>query len=244
MMEVMTVVKCANIGGASTPELSRLSQTSKVDLTWDEAWNIVGGLSEPGILPGYAWSISREHCKRGRGLRDVSGSVCSLCYAAGGNYRCPLPVAALERRYERMHSQRWVEAMIRLLQDEELFRWFDCGDLQSVRHLERIVAVCEGTPKCKHWLATRERETVREFLRTGIIPANLNIRISADWIDDPLRRSPIEGCTLATVTSKGYMPDAHNCPLSFAGSDVRGCADVSCFACWDKSIHHVNYLQH
>ncbi len=243
-MALKTSVIPTNVGGLGMPEISRPSQISEAALTWDEAWTIVGGLSEPGILPGYAWSISREHCKRGRVLRDVPGTVCGKCYAAGGNYQCPLPVVALARRYERMHSHRWVEAMIRLLRDEELFRWFDCGDLQSVRHLERIVAVCEGTPMCRHWLATRETKIVREFLKAGAIPANLNIRISADFIDDPLRKSPIAGCTLATVTSKGFMPGAHNCPLSFAGSDVRGCVDAGCFSCWDKSVQHINYLQH
>lgn len=234
----------ANVGGPGMPEISRPSQTSEAALTWEKAWDIVGGLSTPGKMPGYGWSISREHCRRGRVLREIPGTVCNKCYAAEGKYLWPSSIAALTRRYAHMYSHRWVEAMVRLLQDEELFRWFDCGDLQSVRHLERIVAVCEGTPMCKHWLPTREREIVREFLKAGVIPANLDIRISADFIDDTLRKSPIAGCTLATVTSKGFMPRTHNCPVTFAGSDVRGCEDVGCYACWDKDVHHVNFQQH
>ena len=85
---------------------------------------------------------------------------------------------------------------------------------------------------------------VRTFLASNRVPDNLNIRISADRIDEPLSRSPVTGCTLATVTSKGYMQGAHNCPLTVGGKDLEGCAGVGCFACWDKGVHHVNYLLH
>lgn len=219
-------------------------QTESSTLSWNEAWGIVGGLSEPGVLPCYGWSVSREHCRRGRQLRDTEGMVCHECYAAGAKYGCPNPKAAMRTRYERMNAHRWVDAMACLLEDQELFRWFDCGDLQDLRHLERIVAVCCRTPGCRHWLATREREVVRQFLARAPFPANLNVRLSADPIDPSITRSPIAGCTLATVTRHRLAPGAHNCPLSFGGADLRGCDDARCRACWERQVPWVNYRLH
>lgn len=258
-----TMKKATNVGGQNdgqatggpcpcAPGLSEVPAarsnailaSAGIQMTEKEANLIVGGLSEPSILPGRSWNISREHCITGRRLREIPGTVCKECYAKGGKYNCPLPQAAMTRRYERMYGHRWVDAMACLLQPERLFRWFDIGDVQSVRHLERVAEVCRRTPGCQHWLATRERGIVRAYLRDNAVPDNLNIRISADFIDSPETRSPIAGCTLATVTRRGFAEGAHNCPISFGGWDVKGCADVGCYACWDKTVHHINYKKH
>lgn len=238
-------VATATLVDQRVPSTATLSAgAAKPTMSKKEAERIVGGLSAPGILPGYSWSIPREYCRRGKTLSKVEGTICSKCYAGKGKYKCPFPTAALQRRYEHMYATRWVEAMTCLLAEEELFRWFDCGDLQDISHLRRIVAVCWNTPDCRHWLATREREMVRTFLASNLVPANLNIRISADRIDQPPGKFYVPGCTLSTVTSRGYMHGAHNCPLSVGGKDLEGCAGVGCLACWNKEVLHVNYLLH
>jgi len=217
---------------------------SPLSLREKEAWDIVGGLAEPGKMPGYAWGVSRKHCKRGSILRNLPRTICRSCYTGRGFYGFPQVQAALERRYHRMNMHTWIDAMIALAQHEDAFRWHDTGDLQSVRQLDRILTVCEQTPWCRHWLATREAEIVRAVLATRRIPDNLNIRISADYVDGDVTQPPIPECTLATVTSYQVAPDALNCPVTFGDGSVKSCDDARCTACWDRSVERVNYRLH
>ena len=41
-----------------------------------EAWDLVGGLSKPGKMPGWSIGIPAKECKTGSKLRAVKGSVC------------------------------------------------------------------------------------------------------------------------------------------------------------------------
>ena len=52
-----------------------------------EALKIVGGLSKPSKMPGWAYGLPAAECKTGSKLAQVPGSVCSGCtvQAAGGH---------------------------------------------------------------------------------------------------------------------------------------------------------------
>ena len=50
-------------------------------LSYDSAYEIIGGLSSPSKMPWYGWSISAYRCKTGGKLREVENSTCSHCYA-------------------------------------------------------------------------------------------------------------------------------------------------------------------
>ena len=145
----------------------------------------VGGLSAPSKMPCHGYSIPARRCKVGRKMRRVVGSICSICYALKGRYSFPNVFSALERRFSLISKKSWVSDMVAALLKIEtsgFFRWHDAGDLQSVAHLKRIVAICEQTPEIKHWLPTREFAVVRKFLESGgKIPSNLTIRLSACW---------------------------------------------------------------
>ena len=52
----------------------------------EEAWDLVGGLSKPGKMPGWSIGIPAKECKTGSKLRAVKGSVCEDCYALKGCY--------------------------------------------------------------------------------------------------------------------------------------------------------------
>lgn len=119
------------------------------------ATTIVGGLSLPSKMPCRGYSISALRCITGAKLRKVENSVCAKCYALRGNYRFSNVQDALERRYASLSNPQWVEAMTWLITNIEAsgyFRWHDSGDIQSIEHLEKIVAVCKATPAVKHWL--------------------------------------------------------------------------------------------
>jgi len=113
-------------------------------------------------------------------------------------------------------------------------------DVLGLWHLYIIVEVCRRTPHCKQWLATREYGIVKEFAEENEIPKNLNIRLSADLINQDYRHTPIEACTVSTV-STAPRKDAHNCPASFGPFSKRSCELASCRACWDRSVRTVNY---
>ena len=46
-----------------------------------EALQLVGGLSKPSKMPGWAYGLPAKECKTGSKLVKVAGSTCEGCYA-------------------------------------------------------------------------------------------------------------------------------------------------------------------
>jgi hypothetical protein len=202
----------------------------------NEAQKIVGGLSEPSKMPCYGLSLPANNCKVGQKMRDVKGSVCSICYALKGRYVFGVVKGALERRQQKLWHPRWVDAMVFLTKGHKYFRWHDSGDIQSVSHLKRIAKVAENTPECKHWLPTREYWIVKEFLKKNKKPDNLIIRLSAMMVDGP---APESMAKKLNVQVSGVSKDSFSCP---APKQDHKCLD--CRACWDSKIFNVTYNKH
>lgn len=223
--------------------------------TFETAWRLVGGLSEPGKMPGYAHGLPVASCRVGRKLQRVPGTVCSECYANARRYTWRDLRRALSRRLRQLRRQPagpWVAAMVRLLDAQRWFRWFDSGDLQSVEHLRRIVRVAELTPWCAHWLPTREVATVRAFVRAGgRFPANLVVRLSATWIDGPPPAVSPElyaaGVRTSTVHDKrpptGFACEAAAPIPGRPGKHYQPSCD-RCRACWDRATENSSYPLH
>ncbi len=208
-------------------------------MTYDSAWQLVGGLSSPSKMPCHGWSISAKRCKVGSKLRKVVDSVCSKCYALKGNYMFPSIQACLERRYAAAQKATFAPAMIFLINTltPRFFRWYDSGDLDSVKMLGKIVEIANACPDTKFWLPTKEYKVVQDFVKGGgLIPSNLCVRLSAYMIDEsgPIVLAKRLGVTISEV-SKG----AFSCPSSNQGNK---CLD--CRACWDKNTFCVSYKRH
>lgn len=205
-----------------------------------DAWEIVGGLSEPSKMPGWGYGLPATECVMGSALRHIKGSVCASCYALKYRYVFPNTLQAQYRRLESLKHPLWVEAMSLLINSrckgEPYFRWHDSGDLQGVWHLENIVQVCLNTPNVRHWLPTREYSMVKAFLaKGGTVPDNLCIRISAHMVGG---NPPSLGLPTSTVSPpEKRRPFA--CPARAQGN-VCG----TCRACWDPSIPNVDYELH
>lgn len=203
----------------------------------------VGGLSKPSKMPGYAWSIPATKCVTGAKLAKVPGSVCSKCYALKGRYSFGNVQKAMQRRLDIYNDDNalWVVNMIEAIKivDNEHFRWFDSGDIQSVRMLHDICTVAWGTPSVSHWLPTKEHGMVSRYFRDHtFIPGNLTIRLSSPMIDEhtDYSLSKIDGVTMSSVTSTKAKA---TCPAYTQGGV---CGD--CRACWDRSVHRVIYPKH
>jgi len=209
-------------------------------LTNKIAWELVGGFSKPSKMPCHGYSIPAKYCITGAKLRGIKGSVCSKCYALKGRYVFPVVQNALLRRFNSLSNPQWVEAMsflINKLEKSGFFRWFDSGDIQSVKNLQDIVKVCESTPSIQHWLPTREYSIVSEFIKGGgAIPSNLNIRLSAYMLEGqpPISLANKLGCTTSGVNKSDF-----SCPASKQNGKC-----VDCRACWSKSISNINYKVH
>ncbi len=212
-------------------------------LTTKAAVAICGSLSNPSKMPGHAYSLPARDCRIGSLLQQMPKAVCSHCYALRGRYVFPVVKKAMERRLASLSHPRWVEAITALIRrsGDAHFRWHDSGDIQSVQHLERIVAVARNLPKVRFWLPTRECQTVEAWRRMGgRLPANLCIRYSANMVDGP---PPLRyGLPVSTVSS---TPDAasrgaHRCPARAQGNRCGPCR-----ACWDRRVRIVSFpLKH
>lgn len=205
-----------------------------------EAQKIVGELSVPSKMPGYAWSIPPTRCITGYALQKIPGSTCADCYAMKGRYSFPVVKDAMERRYQAMQHPQWKEAMIVLMHSQAVaskgyFRWFDAGDLQSSQHLADIFDICRASPHLRFWMPTREARFLKGKIDPEQVPENLIIRLSAPMID---QASP-SWWPWSSGVAKDADPLGYYCP---APQQKNSCGD--CRACWDRRVPHVSYHHH
>lgn len=206
--------------------------------TKKQALAIVGGLSKPSKMPGFAYGLPAWECKTGGKLAQVIGSICYNCYARKGSYTMyPAVKQAQYKRLKSLDDIRWTSAMVKLITGQEFFRWHDAGDLQGLWHLEKIVTVAKKTPDTNHWLPTKEKKIINDFLKSGkTFPNNLTVRLSMPMVDmAPRGNFPYT----STVYSKDGHAYGYKCPAYQQGGECRDCR-----ACWNKGITNVSYSQH
>jgi hypothetical protein len=210
------------------------------------AKELTGGLGYPSKMPGTSYGVSARNCKTGAKLAKVPGTICSLCYANGANYRYPSVEAAHANREAAMVglTDQWIDAMAfsicagAVKTGVPFHRWFDSGDLQSVDQLRAIAKVARRTPKIKHWLPTKEYAMVREYMASDTPPANLTIRVSGYKIDGGAPSWPATlGLTVSSVHRVKPIAGARACK---AIDDKCG----DCRDCWKPSVKHISYKLH
>ena len=196
----------------------------------NEALKIVGGLSKPSKMPGWAYGLPAKECKTGSKLVKVKGSTCHGCYALKGCYVFKVVQEAQYRRLASVKHELWTAAMALLINSKKskYFRWHDSGDVQDEAHLLKIFAVCKLTPSVKHWMPTREA-WVKRFL--PLKPHNLIVRFSAPMVD---QEAPSSWPHTSTVVTSG-----RTCPAPTQDNECKDCR-----ACWDPSVKNVAYGQH
>lgn len=223
-----------------------------------DLWQITGGLSHPGKMPGYGWGISAHHCKRGAMLRKVKGSTCAICYALRGQYVFQNSLDAHARRLECFNNNTdiWIAGMVLLItgaysptaRAQKYFRWLDSGDIQSDEMLDAFACIAIMCPETKFWLPTREHARISSYIkRRGSIPGNLVIRNSADMIDNlPIDRwHNFPGVAFSTVIDKREsLQGMHMCPASDPTIEANTCAGANCFACFSRETKLVAYHKH
>jgi len=214
-------------------------------------WEITGGLTTTGKMPCRSFDIPASRCKVGQKMRNVKGSICSVCYALKGAYMFPDSKRKNEERYQKIFHPEWVDAMVALIPAVEksgFFRFHSSGDLQGVWHLEKIVEIAIRLPEIKFWLPTREYNIVAEYLRQNQpkswggamlrpngFPRNLTVRLSGLMLDG---KAPNERQNPFGLPTSGAVAVGYNCP-----ADKQGNKCLDCRLCWDSTVH-VNYKKH
>jgi hypothetical protein len=121
----------------------------KIEMTTKEALQLVGGLSKPSKMPGWAYGIPAKECKTGSKLRNVKGSTCEGCYALKGCYVFKVVQDAQYRRLNSIKHTHWVAAMSQLINSKKskYFRWHDSqATYRTWNTLAKIFNVCKLTP--------------------------------------------------------------------------------------------------
>jgi len=205
-------------------------------------------LSATSKMPCKSWGIPYGTCKTGSRLAElgkVKGipTVCAYCYCKLGRSRLPNAVKSLQSNLDIYNNNpsEWVREMVWLLKAEgnHFFRWFHCGDLQSIHMLSDICKVARRLRTMQFWLPTMEVGMVAAFCRGGRVPGNLNIRISSPAIDRPVTRKRLGKKVTASYVSY-YAGAGLMCP---ANTHQKGKC-YTCRACWDKEVSMIGYPLH
>jgi hypothetical protein len=165
-------------------------------------------------------------------MSKIAGSICSTCYANKGNYvqYANNIEPAQHARLDSLNDALWVSAMVSHIGSDSYFRWHDSGDLQGLWHLEKIAQVAIETPKCMHWLPTREYSMVKQYIaKHGALPKNLIVRLSAMYVDKQVTiPASLQGVANVTVSNvHTSTPIGHEC-----NSPKQGGKCLDCRACW------------
>jgi len=199
---------------------------------------VMGGFSNPGKMPGLAWSIPASFCRTGSTLAKVEGTVCNHCYARSGTYRFHQVQAKMHERYEALFDPRWTPAFVAglrvKLQPGEYFRFFDSGDFQGENHLRNVIRIAGAVRDVLFWAPTREHSLLKT-VKPSELPENLLIRLSGNLIDG---KPPKGWPWTSTVVSSA---ENATCPTSVEGGS---CDEAGCSACWERDIRTVRYLRH
>jgi hypothetical protein len=186
-----------------------------------------------------SWSLQAiETCPGSRAAGGGLVDACRGCYATQGNYRYPNVKAP--REFNRTDWQRaeWVEDMVRELDRDRYFRWFDSGDMYAVELAEKILQVMQRTPHVKHWLPTRMAKFPKfasVLERMHALP-NVSVRFSSDSVQGEFDSR--HGSTILPTV------DAAPAGVAVCRAYERGGKCDGCRACWDKSVPMIGYVAH
>ena len=196
-------------------------------------------LSKASKMPCRSWSLEAlTTCPASRKFNGELVDACKGCYATTGNYRFPnVKAPRLENQKDWKRSE-WVADMVQQLDNDRYFRWFDSGDMYSLRLAVKIYEVMKLTPWVKHWIPTRmykfaKFKTIIEHMKT--LP-NVSVRLSSDSVTGEFEAH--HGSTI--IPQGNIIPDGVSACHAYENDGKCG----TCRKCWDKSIPVIGYIAH
>ena len=197
-------------------------------------------LSKASKMPCRSWSLQAlDTCPASIGTDGELVDACKGCYATDGNYRFSNVKAPRLHNREDWQQADWVDAMVAELDNDRYFRWFDSGDMYSLKLAEKIYDVMVATPWTRHWLPTRMHKFAKfaDILAKMEALPNVVVRLSSDSINGDI----IAGNTTSTI-----IPTiSHKKPkMTICEAYERDGKCATCRACWDKDVEVVAYVAH
>ena len=199
----------------------RISVTSKLDGI--RSWSLQaldtcpGSIESPGVLV----------------------DACKGCYATTGNYRYPNVKAPRESNKEDWQRLEWVDDMVKSLDADRYFRWFDSGDVYTLGLAEKMLEVMRRTPWVKHWLPTRMHKFPKFAMVFQAMQAldNVMVRFSSD---------SIVGVYTPGLHGSVIVPDSRVDPdmVSLCRAYESNGKCNGCRACYDKDVKVIAYPAH
>jgi len=198
----------------------KLSKTSKLD----------------GIL---SWSLQALDTCQGSIENGELVDACKGCYATTGNYRFANVKAPREFNKQDWQRLEWVDDMVKALDSQRYFRWFDSGDLYSIALAEKVLEVMIRTPWVKHWLPTRMHKFPKYRLVFTKMQAleNVSVRFSSDSVTGQYI-SGLHGSVIIPTPEQA----TDSMTLCKAYENLGKCN--GCRACYDKSVDLIAYPAH
>lgn len=197
-------------------------------------------LSKTSKLGTKSWSLQAvETCP---GAKAADGSLvpaCSGCYATTGCYVFPDTKAVRANNKEEWKKETFVSDFIAALKKQTHFRWFDSGDMYSVKLAEKMLEIMVATPNTKHWLPTRmyKFKKFADILAKMKALPNVMVRYSSDEIDGTYNKE-LHGSTILPnaeyADSNTFVCNAPN----------QGGKCLDCRACYNKDIPVIGYIAH
>jgi hypothetical protein len=187
-----------------------------------------------------SWSLQAlDTCP---GSKNADGSLvdaCSGCYATTGNYRYPNVKAPRLENREDWQRLEWADDMVKALDSDRYFRWFDSGDMYTLALAEKILEVMKRTPWVKHWLPTRMHKfpKFRGVLSEMQVLDNVSVRFSSDSVTGEF----IEGLHGSVIVP---TPDHATDKMTLCKAYANGGKCSGCRACYDKSVDLIAYPAH
>lgn len=196
-------------------------------------------LSKASKMPCRSWSLEAlTTCPASKKSNGELVDACKGCYATTGNYRFPnVKAPRLENQQDWKRSE-WVADMVDQLDNDRYFRWFDSGDMYSLRLAFKIYEVMWRTPWVKHWIPTRMHKfakfkTIIEHMKA--LP-NVSVRLSSDSVTGEFEAH--HGSTI--IPEGNTIPKGVSVCHAYENNGKCG----TCRKCWDKSIPVIGYIAH
>lgn len=196
-------------------------------------------LSKASKMPCRSWSLEAlSTCPASKKSNGELVDACKGCYATTGNYRFPNVKAPRLENQKDWKRAEWVADMVQQLDNDRYFRWFDSGDMYSLRLAVKIYEVMKLTPWVKHWIPTRMHKfskfkTIIEHMKA--LP-NVSVRLSSDSVTGEYEAH--HGSTI--IPEGNTIPEGVSACHAYENNGKCG----TCRKCWDKSISVIGYIAH
>jgi len=199
----------------------------------------INKISKTSKLGTLSWSLQAiETCPGSVGADGELVAACSGCYATTGCYNFPDTKKVRADNKKAWQEADWIQVMVKALQNQTHFRWFDSGDMYSLALAEKMLAIMAATPHVKHWLPTRMYKFPKFHAVLAAMQAlpNVMVRYSSDAVDGTFGAG--HGSTI--IPAGAPVPAG----VTVCTAPEQGGKCLSCRACYDKSVAVIGYRAH